>query len=279
MDPVSVAETATVALVVQSALKSVGGYGLRWVSALYRSHSPEARQKAEENVGCFLEKFGVLVESLQREGKIPPEALQQALENPGFTLLLEQAVLAAAQTESEEKHDLLSRLLAERLTTEPESLLAVVSRQAVDTISGLTPTHLKILGLMASVQVVRPRPELMEGMPPEEAKARLIEYMTHAWAPYRDLQCSPMDFLHLLTESCVVYNPGTRASLAFVVGRSFGVNFTDPELEHNSGTSHVFRLWRNEGSLRVALTTTGRVIGIYVSDLLTGTKTDLINWR
>jgi hypothetical protein len=247
-----------------------------WVGDLYHNHLPKALQKGRANAASFLLKFAVQAKLIEDSGQVPEEKIESALEGPEFAVSFQQAMLAASQTECEERHDLLARLLAERLAADPEGLLAVVSKRAVDTISCLSLTHLKILGLMASVQVVQPDPELLEGIPREEAKARLLEYLATIWERYRDIECSPMDFLHLLTESCIVDNSRVIGSLATHVNENLGIDyFTDPELERNSGTAHVYQLWRAERSLRLQLTTTGRLIGVYVGDLLSGTKTDL----
>ncbi|GAG79826.1 unnamed protein product, partial [marine sediment metagenome] len=94
----------------------------------------KAQEKAKENAGRFIEKIGLKVKALEDDYTIPKERIENAQEQPDFSALLQKSIISAAQTESENKHDILSRLITKRLQTENESLLALSSRIACDVV-------------------------------------------------------------------------------------------------------------------------------------------------
>jgi hypothetical protein len=63
-------------------------------------------------------------------------------------------MISASQTDREEKHQLLSRPVAERIKAHPESLIALASKMACDAISYATANQLKILGLSSTASLI-----------------------------------------------------------------------------------------------------------------------------
>jgi hypothetical protein len=279
MEPVTtIVATAAITVAVEKFAESAIRIGKPRVAALYQFLGPQALAKAEGNIASFVGRLRVMVGTLVEEGEVSPQAAERALDNPDLALLVTDAVLAAAQTESQQKHDLLARLVAERLASKPDDLLSLVSKRACDTIPALSPTHLRILGLMATTQVMNPAPSLLAGVSPEEQKALAIDWLIHQWAAYSQLICTRMDFLHLQAESCMA-EAETIGGLEGVVQSMGCGSFLTAELKSNPVIGHIYGLWRDEGGLRHKLTPKGCLIGIYVSDLLTGNRTDLSEFR
>ena len=125
--------------------------GEKWIVSYFANHQEKAREKAEENSADFLKKLGKRVSELEKSRQVSEEALVTAQEHPDFSVVLQKAMLSAAQTDSEEKHELLSRLVAERIQASPESMLSMASKMACDAISFTTPNQLKILGLLTNI--------------------------------------------------------------------------------------------------------------------------------
>jgi hypothetical protein len=130
--------------------------GEKWVVSYFANHQQKAREKAEENSTDFLKKLGERISDLEKSNQISEEVLVTAQEHPDFSVVLQKAMLSSAQTENESKHDLLSRLVAERIQASPESMLSMASKMACDAISYTTPNQLLILGLLTNILYVLP---------------------------------------------------------------------------------------------------------------------------
>src|SRR5207245_2283184 len=96
------------------------------------------------------------VERVEQSGTVPRERIEAAQDDPSFTVLLKDAVIASAQTDSPEKHRLLARLVADRLAVGSETTLALASANACDVIAHATRQQLRILGFLSVILHVRP---------------------------------------------------------------------------------------------------------------------------
>jgi hypothetical protein len=281
MDPVTtIAGTAAITIATEKFVEGAWESGKRWLAARYESHKEKALQKAQENAGSFLEKLRVMVETLEKEGKVPPEVVERALENPGFAIFLQQALTAAAETEEPEKHDLLARLVSERLAAPTESLLALTSRTALEVIPSLSLTQLKVLGLKATIAWLVPKGQPADGTPQDELHRWFLDWLAVVWAPYRDLRFRWLDLDYLEARACLRHQERAEYALPWLINvKRVGLGFKASDLVASESGESVATLWEVGQLCRYTLTALGALIGLYVSDLLTGQKTSLEDWE
>ena len=118
--------------------------GEKWIQSYFENHHVKAQEKAKENTLSFLTNLAQRVEMLENGKMVSPEQISSSQEHPDFSVVLQKAMISASQTESKEKHQLLSRLVAERIKAAPESLMALTSKMACDAISYTTSNQLVI---------------------------------------------------------------------------------------------------------------------------------------
>ena len=255
--------------------------GAKWVSNYFKGHAPQARQKAEQNALDFLALLATRVKKLEEQSEVHRKIIGDSLNQPDFTVLLQKAMLSSAQTNDKQKHELLARLVAGRLTQDSESLFALCSKLACDAVSMLNARQLKILGLLAGVYSVQ-----RGGIPPPALASKEMfstwcaDLLTKLLGAYQDLNPIEMDFLHLESLSCVKYDD--------IIIRDLGDVLSPPEenglaFDYRAfSTTEVGRkmedLWSRRLLQHALPTTVGQLIGIYVSDILTNSTTLFEGW-
>lgn len=242
--------------------------GQKWIAAYFASHNPKAIEKAQENSADFLNQLADRIKILEEQKAASQEQIETAQDHPGFSVTLQKALLTAAQTDSHQKHMLLARILADRLAAPPEGLRAMASKMACDSIGYMTPNQLKLLGLNA---------ELVHIRPPQQFSTRDYSiWIESRFSKYLDVHFTTLDLLHLESLSCLKYIPGFVRDLNQILTQKNNGD-CDPKLFESPRVLHVKGLW-DQGLNAVDLTSVGQVIGVYVSDLLTGTNTAFKGW-
>jgi hypothetical protein len=102
-------------------------YGGKWLATRFRDHYPRAVEKAKDNSRDFVNKLAERVAQLTERQQVDRAIIDRALEEPSFGVILQKALIGSSQTESQEKHELLARLVAMKLDAPQESLRSVVA--------------------------------------------------------------------------------------------------------------------------------------------------------
>ena len=189
-------------------------------------------------------------------------------------------MMYSALTEDKQKHELLAKLVANRLTRETEDMFALASSQACDAVSMLTINQMKILGLLILEDHLQPSPFPPANMSQEEFNKWYVEYLMDNMQVYRDLAILRLDMVHLAALSCIsISGISVRDHLRHMLflkkesGMTFDINlFTSTELGKK-----MEELWESHLN-GVSPTSIGELIGIYVSDMLHNTTTSLESW-
>lgn len=245
--------------------------GEKWLANYFVNHHQKAQEKAKENAGRFIEKIGLKVKAMENDHTIPKERIENAQEQPDFSALLQKSIISAAQTGSESKHDILARLITERLQTENESLLALSSRIACDVVPSLTEKQLQILGLSSDIYVIIPLQKLDEN--------QYYQWLMSRFTPYKNLTFGHLDMLHIEALSCGNFQPFLGRDLKEILsGKNHNVFNYDLFAESEIGKS-ILKLWKQNKLEAFNLTTIGQLIGIMVSDRLSNSKTSFANWN
>ena len=252
--------------------------GQKWVSSYFKDHAPKAIEKANENSLDFLAQLAQRIKTLEEQGEKNKRLIEDSLNQPDFSVLLQKAIISSAQTEDKQKHELLARLVSDRLTKGSESLFALSSKLACDAVSMLNVRQMKILGLLATLIMLRPRPFPPLEIPKEVFNIWFIQWLTKRLHVYQDLDIRNMDLLHLESLSCVRVSIGSR-DLQKILSppKERGLTFDYKAFSATDIGKKVNELWESE--LKHSLPTTiGQIIGIYVSDILTKNTTSFDGW-
>jgi hypothetical protein len=243
--------------------------GEKWITSYFADHRPKAIAQAQANSADFLNELAKRVKSLEDSGSVSKEEIETAQEHPDFSVALQKAMLSAAQTKDTQKHQLLARTLSERLSAKPEGMRAMASKMALDAIGYVTPTQLKLLGLVADLLYVNPSSPL-----PAPAYRQWFEAR---FSPYASLSFTNLDLLHLESISCLKHTPIMSRDLAAIVSEKNQGTYEPAMLESPLG-QHIKNLWQ-QGLQAVDLSSVGQLIGVYVSDSLTGGNTSFTGWE
>jgi hypothetical protein len=244
--------------------------GEKWIQAYFANHQQKSQEKARENSANFLNELAARVKELEDKKEVSKEDIESAQEHPDFSVALQKAMISAAQTESTEKHKLLARILADRLVASPESLLSLAGKMACEAISYMTPNQLQILGLSSNIMHVGPTSPLHS--------AAYAQYLERRLAPYERLSINNLDLLHLESLSCIKFTPMFGQDLKKLLAGKNSGNFDSETFFASTTGEHLRQLWK-DGLQSITLTSVGQIIGVYVTDLLTGSTTTFSGWH
>ena len=276
VDPVSIAIGAAIGGATGAFTKEVWDLGKNWIHSYFKDHKPKAIAKAEQNSLDFLAQLAQRVKTLEEQGEQQKKVIEDSLNQPDFSILLQKAILSSAQTEDKGKHEILARLVADRLTQDTESLLVLCSKQAVDVIPMLNERQIKILAFLTTIFFLRPQPF----PPPNIANHNTVlnmwcqQWLERRLTIYQDLVVHNLDYLHLESLSCIKWDPIVSRNLAEILKFETDTKFkfdVNAFLKTPVGNK-INELW-NTGLKSALPTTVGQVIGAYTSDHLLGTVT------
>lgn len=245
--------------------------GDKWLSVYFAGHQEKARQKGQENTLSFLNDLASRIEKLEIESRVTPESIATAQEHPDFSVVLQKAMLSAAQTESTEKHQLLSRLVIERMTAKPETLMALASKMACDAISYTTANQLRILGLVTNILYIGPSSSILED--------QYMHWLTTRLSPFLQIQATNLDYVHLESLSCLKFESFITRELKAILSSKITANFNYDYFTRGPLGAFLVNVWENQQLKCVQLTSVGQIIGVLVSDQLTGTSTNMAGWE
>jgi len=216
MEPLSIiAISAAIGGVAGKFVDRAWQLGEKWLSNYFKDHAPKAREEAERNSLDFVNQLAERVKTLEEQGEQHKKLIKDSLNHPDFSVLLQKAIISSAQTDDKQKHELLARLVSDRLTKEPESLFALSSQLACDAVARLNIRQMKILGLLTNLMAVRPRPFPPSQIPKEIFDIWFVKWLEARLYVYQDLTFISMDFLHLESLSCVKWDPIVSRDLNF----------------------------------------------------------------
>ena len=280
MEPLSiVAITAAVGGIAGKFAEKAWGLGEKWLSEHLRDHAPKAQEKAQQNALDFLSELAQRVKKLEQQTERYGRTIEDSLGDPGFSVLLQKAIISSAETSDKQKHELLARLVSDRLTKQSESPFALSSKLACDALSALNVRQLKILGVLANLFFMRPKDFPQPNVPKEILNIMFQDWLTKRLQVYGDLTFTHFDLLHLESFSCVKWDPIVSRDLQklFAYPKESGFSFDYEAFSATDVGKRIIQLWKT-GLEHAIPTTVGQLIGIYVSDILTSTTTSLEGW-
>ena len=243
--------------------------GARWVRRLFVDHSDSVRERAEENTAKFLYELALRVSALEHANHTTPSDVDEALSHPRFSSLLKQTVLAAAQTDDATKHRLLADLVAQRLTVEAESTVALASELAVSAITRATAVQLRLLALCLLLSEIRPE---------REVDARRYAEWLNQWLQFFEfLEFRQFDAWHLVALACATYQEDSGRSLETLFWLNAADVNVDPEFYNGLYGEWLQVAW-DEGLAGMRLTTVGSIVGGLVLARLTGRDVASPRW-
>lgn len=246
--------------------------GEKWLSSYFSNHQEKARQKGQENSLSFLTDLARRLERLEAEKRLSSEKIATAQEHPDFSVVLQKALLSSAQTESKDKHQLLSRLVAERIASAPESLMALASKMACDAISYTTINQLNIMGLATNIMYISPNGKLDE--------QQYFHWLQTRIGPFLGTKATVLDYTHLEALSCLKYESFLTRDLKQTLTNNAGqINFNFDAFKVSPLGLFLTDIWEKQGLKSVQLTSVGQIIGVMVSDQTTGTTTNMTGWE
>ena len=251
--------------------------GENWVSSYFANHGAKAKEKARVNSLEFLAGLAKKVEDLEKKDQKNKELIENALSHPDFSILLQKAILSSAQTEDKQKHELLARLISDRLTNTSDSIHALTSKLATDAISAMTTNQLKLLALILNLRYVTPLSI------PEEIKTQdgfdnyAIEWLKARLNGFLDVKFSSLDLDHLEALSCLTVVRVGSVDLGSVFSGKFKhekFKFNMAKYDELEVSKQINETW-DKGIKLAFLTSVGQLVGVYVSDMIAETNTNL----
>ena len=272
--------TALVSGAAGGFVKETIASGSQWLRDRFAHHSEKAQKRARDNASDFLNELAPRIKKLEENSDFLKQKIESAMSQPDFSMLMQHALLSAAQTESKEKHILLAQVVSDRLRTDADTVLALTSQMACEAISHITSQQMRVLGLHYTLGHTR-FPTSNAPTSPELLRMLRLEWIEHTLAPYKDLQFSRLDLMHLDALGCQGAHYGFLSpDLAGMLSRATGsIEF---EYEHFVQTElgrHILELFERQGLNGTSLQSTGSLIGMYVSDQLANRPTDITTWE
>jgi hypothetical protein len=305
-DPVSLVVFTAVATKVVDRVMDV-------VLPEFKSASKKAQQEAIANAMTMVDGLRArlaIVEEAVGSAAEERQRVNDTYEGADFSYTLRQALLTAARTDSELRHEVLSRAVVERLIAASDSTQAVASALAVEALARLSAQHLDLLGLAALLYYIAPNvhgpAELAETFPHLSDQSRSaislarIDAAREAVSAYLDWMrgvlekhsvppgISSLDFAHLVSASCASFDRTLHRDMrAILPGRdlhdrheyelSSSYQQRLPLLLRTPGGQRLLSLWE-DGLQHVTLTPAGLLIGTVVHEWKT-TEAVQVNWQ
>jgi|CXWL01.1.fsa_nt_gi hypothetical protein len=256
--------------------------GKSWIEEYFRKRHPEARARAEANTAVFLGDLAQRVNTLESEAD-DDEGLKDrfanALSDPDFAIVLQEAIVGSARTSVPEKHELLSRLVTERLRHGADDIVSLAVAGAVEVVPRLSTRMTKFLALTIAIYELRPvafKPEALTDPSAPAAYREFFDQLLARHLPVPDL--SRPELLHLEAQGCLsqleIISRNLKKTLTPAWAGDFDWGFEDWSLSNPTGVQ-VAAAWTK--LQHIQLTGSGKIIGIFTFDSMSGMKTR-IDW-
>lgn len=233
----------------------------KWLREKFGSHAAEAQQQARENAAKFVQQLAIQVNILEEKHIVDRDSITTTQTHPQFSTLLQQTILNAAQTGEKQKHDLLARLVANRLACKSETTSALASQLASDAISRSTPQQLELMALCCFLDEIRPKTEV--------TVPYLREWLDTHLEPFIDFEFREADARHLVAIACASFDPTSSRNLNFLLGMKGGVHCVDGDFDDVSAVEAIQINW-DLGLAGVFLTSVGSIVGGLALSQITG---------
>lgn len=255
--------------------------GIKWLRDLLTAQSPEMQEMARKNLENFVVRLAKRVERLEQE--IPAdksEIFENALNHPGSALLIKNAMIDSATTDNEDKHEILSELIAQRLSANADDMIALAGAAACSVVNCLSSRQIKLLAILTTIKDIRP---LQTGNVIEPATAKL--HINNWWSNNINpllidgiaISATALDYEHLAAMGCIRISIGST-NLVDIVSRGFFEpehKFSESEFQDQIWYKSLEAQWSGLG--HSTSTSVGRLIGILHRDAKLKTNTK-INW-
>lgn len=256
--------------------KKAWNSGEKWLNNYFQEHQPEAQEKAKENAFDFLVDLGNRIQKLENiaeDDSTIKNKLENALSDPDFSAILKDAILFSSRTSSKEKHNLIARVVSERLLSESDSIESSMGSMSIEAIFHLSSDHLRIIAISCFIAAMEPG-ETPSNLSEEEYKKWWAEWFINDIEVLMPKKMVVFfDYLHLLSVSCATLVQ-FRSDLKKVISHNSEVNLYDFDIlkEYNIGLE-LLNLWNN-GLKLFSLTSIGYHLGLYVMDEIFDEKLD-----
>ena len=273
-DPLSVAAGAAIGGATSKVVEKAWDSAERWLKEKFGTHAEEAQKKARANAAYFIRKLADRVEELEK--RIPKAMEQIALTqtHPQFSAMLQTTVLNAAQTDSQEKLDLLASLVAQRLSAKAETTLSLASGLASDAIAQATISQLQLMALCCLIDEIRPR-DLYSNA--SDFKMWLRVHFER----FSDYEFKEIDAKHLVAIKCASYDPASNRSLALALTLKAGSDLLpvlhECDYKEIEPIDVLHTNW-SFGLAGVQLTSVGSIVGGLVLGRMTAKSLDIPDW-
>jgi len=259
---------------VEQTLSAAGG----WLQERFSHHREAALKQATNNVIDFVNELGERVQGLADSNEALQERIATALEQPDFAILMQRAVLSAAQTSSHDVHVLLAQLVSERLRVDEDTTAARASHRACQAIADVTSDQLTILGFLYTLSHMH-FPVPSESIAHELLRVLELEWVQLTLKPYAELTCTDLDRMNLYSVSCLGGRTGFLAStFDSDLKRATSVDFAFDGFVGTELGAHLRQVYDSQGFGGMVLTSVGSLIGMFVSDQLANRPTDISTW-
>lgn len=272
----SIAGGATGALV-----KALGEKGMTTLIERLYSANPVLRQRVEDNLVRYVKRLAQRVERLEADVETNnKERIEESLADPAANLFLEKAARSAGSTDREDCHSLLVELVAQRMVSGPEDMIALVGNAACDVVCSLSQKHFRILALLAVLWKLRPVSTEMAKLPIEAVEPFYISWWDHHLGRMINLddKITILDVEHLAAMSCC-----TKTIGSYQIAEAMKLIASNERVISHLGSINKSEWWlwldaNWKGTLEhLWPTSIGHHIGTLYHDLIVGGKTK-INW-
>lgn len=231
-------------------------YSSQWLKERFGSHAIEAQASAKENAADFIIQLRDRLDKLETESLLGSDRIVAVEKHPQFSSLMQQSILNSAQTNDQDKHDLLARLISIRMISDSESTVSLASNLAADAIVRCTKRQLHLLALCCFLQDIRPEHPL----DPENYKIWVDVFLKSIFSKIKNFEYKQFDISHLVAVNCVTYTRGSEADLDMLLQMKGGVDNIGNTLSESPYVSDLQFMW-DEGLAGVDLTSVGSIVG------------------
>ena len=252
-----------------------------WIANVISGQSPTINKKVKKNVENFLVRLESRVTRLEAE--LPSEKadiFNEAMEDPSSAFLIKEAIKAAAMTDNDERHALLAELIAQRLMSGGEDMIALAGNAACGVINFLSVRQLGLLAFLAVLHAIRP---IQTGSLPE---AQSIDAFICEWwesnaatlvQKYNLGKVNELDLEHLAAMGCIRINTFAK-DFRSILSSGFSKNLNQHVLsEESMNQLSWLTSLQSIGVEGCTPTSTGTLIGTLQRDGLLKTQT-IITW-
>jgi len=258
-------------------VKTLADKGVAWLIELVGAHSPAVQEQAQRNAQNFLVRLAKRVEILEAELPAAQRTVfEQALGHPSTSLLMQKAFVSAAATENDDRHELLSELIAQRLTAEADDMIALAGSAACDVVNALSSRQIRLLGVMARLFDIRPSSQSQPN-----SQVEYDEFLL-SWCGAFDIlsegleKAVSLDFRHLEGLSCIVRGIGSYDVIKLLSSPLSPSQFqTSMDKLESTAWWPVFKHVWDIGIKHSHLTSVGTLIGTLYHDSALKARTEI----